>query len=163
MYYLLVTILFKEGYVRILTFERFCIINQYLFSFNLLPILPLDGGMLLNKILDLILPYKYSHIFSIIVSLIFLPIILMLFKNLVGIVLFVFILLKLIKEIKLHKLKFHKFLLERYLYNYDLKKGKLIFNINCIKRNKKCKIKKDNIIYEEREFLEKVIYNYNKI
>ena len=46
-------------------------INIFLISFNFLPIIPLDGGKLVNLLLDKILPYKYSDIFSIVISFVF--------------------------------------------------------------------------------------------
>ena len=56
-------------------------------------------------------------------------------------------------------IKYNKFLLERYLYDFELRKGKLINSIEKIKRGRKHKILCNGIIYSEKEYLDKY-YKY---
>lgn len=142
LFYLLIFNLYTEGYVGSLTYEKVAIINKILLSFNLLPILPLDGGKIINNILDLILPYKLSHKIAIIISIITLPVLLYKIKVL-NIMLFLILLIKIYNEISLNKYKLNKLLLERKLKNYKFKKTKKINNIKEVKRN-------ENFIYKEK-------------
>lgn len=134
LFFILIYFLHKEGYVNSLTYTKIKTINNLLISFNLLPILPLDGGKLLNNILDLIFPYKLSHLISIIISIIFLPTILLIDNKLLSILLITFLSFKLYIEISNHKYILNKLILERNLKNYHYKKTKTITNINKIKR-----------------------------
>ena len=72
LFLILISILYKYGFITEHVFTIFKKINILLISFNFLPILPLDGGKLLNIILDKIFPYKSSNIISIIISFLFL-------------------------------------------------------------------------------------------
>lgn len=134
LFFILIYFLYKEGYVNSLTYTKIKTINNLLISFNLLPILPLDGGKLLNNILDLIFPYKLSHLISIIISIIFLPTILLIDNKLLSILLITFLSFKLYIEISNHKYILNKLILERNLKKYHYKKTKTITNIKKIKR-----------------------------
>lgn len=158
LFYLLIFSIYKEGYINITTFDKFHMINKILLSINLLPIIPLDGGILLNRILDIFMPYKYSYIISIIISFICLPVIIINLQNLLGIILVIFLIFKLINEIKMLKYRFNKFLLERYTHTFNLRKGKIINNINLIRRTKESRIKKDSLIYDEKEYLRNFVF-----
>lgn len=125
----------KLGYVNVYTYQKFTKINYILFSFNLLPIIPLDGGKLLNNILDIFLPYQMSHLISIIISIIFLPSLLFIDNKLFMIILTLFLLFKIIDEIKIHKDRLNKLIIERNLKVYNFKKTRTIKNINKIRRN----------------------------
>ena len=75
LFWLLIFYLYRVNLVSSLTFNKICVINKVLLSFNLLPIIPLDGGKLLNNFLNLFLNYDISHKISIIISIISLPLI----------------------------------------------------------------------------------------
>ena len=137
MFLLLVYVLFKNGLVTNTVFIILRKVNIFLLTFNLLPILPLDGGKLLNNILDLILPFDASHKITLVVSFIFLPCI--------------FLLVKLIEEVKVHKYRLRKLLFEYKYKNYKFKKRILINKINEVKRNVGFYIYKDNIKLTERD------------
>ena len=117
-YYILIY-LFPYDYIR--TY------HLTILFFNLLPILNLDGGKLLNLILNKVFNYKTSFIISSIMS--FLTIIVLMiisFKYYYNLNLFlmnIFLFFKTLKLIKEYKFCYHKFLLERYLYNINYSKN----------------------------------------
>lgn len=136
--------------------------HQNILLFNLLPIYPLDGGKLLKIILDLFLPYKVSFKFSIFISYI-LEIVIFLFtpiKKINTFITFFFLLFLTYQESKKENIIYEKFLLERYLNEYNFSKSKFIKNSNYFYRNKKHLIKQNEKYYLEKEFLSK---KYHKI
>lgn len=139
--FILIYFLYNNGYVNTTTYEKVYIINKYLLTFNLLPILPLDGGKLLNNILDIILPYDLSHKITIIISIITLPIIFTFDNKLISILITLFLIIKIIEEIEYHKYRLNKLILERKLKNIKFKKTIEVTNIKKIKRNKNIIIK----------------------
>ena len=135
LFLLLISILYKHNFVTEHVYLIFKKINILLISFNFLPILPLDGGKLLNIILDKIFSYKLSNIISIVISFIILIIFILYNKTYLSIILTLFLIKCLIIEINNIKYKYIKFILERYLNNYNFKKIKIIKNINNLKRD----------------------------
>lgn len=152
LFFLLIYSLYKEGYVSELTYTKFYNINILLFSFNLLPILPLDGGKLINNLIDLILSYNISHKLTIIISLISTFLIFTFDNKLLIILLFIFLLIQNLEEIKIHKHKINKFILERKLKYHKYKKKHKIQNIKEIKRNKNFLIKVNGVFLEEKDY-----------
>lgn len=152
-FYFIILILYKKGFVNINVFNIFYNININLLFFNLLPILPLDGGKLMNLIFDIILPYKISHIISIIISIIILIIFITINFSIFYLLLAVILVKSIINEILNHKIKFDKFLIERYIYKLNLKEGNIINKISEVKRGIKHKIKVKEKIYNEKEYL----------
>lgn len=144
LFVLLIKLLYTIGYVNALTFDKIIIINKFLLTFNLLPILPLDGGKLVNNILDYFIPYKLSHKITIIISLLFIPFIFIINNKLLGIVLIIFLLYKIYLEINNNKHKLNKLLLERKLKLYKFKKLKRINTFEEVKRNENFYIIKNN-------------------
>lgn len=132
---LFIKYLYTLGYVNVLTYEKIIIINKFLLTFNLLPILPLDGGKLVNNILDYFLPYKLSHKISIIISIVFIPFIIIINNKLLGIVLTLFLIYKLYIEISNNKHRLNKLLLERKLKVYKFNKVLKIKSLEEVKRN----------------------------
>ena len=136
LFVIIVFYLNKQGLVTNITYSKLLRINTLLLKINLLPIIPLDGGRLINNILDLILPYKKSNIISIIISFISLPMIFILTNKLISLYLLIFIIIKLIDEIKNVDNKLNKLIIERKINNYNFKKTIKINRIEEIKRNK---------------------------
>ncbi len=133
--------------------------SMAILSFNLLPIIPLDGSKLLNIILNKFLSFKKSHLITIYIS--FLTIFFILIKsqfNLVFILIISLILVKIFDECMNHNLIFKKFLLERYIYDFKFKKSKIIKSLNLKQMKKDYK----HIFYDgkryitEREVLKKM-------
>ena len=126
-YYFIVYILYLNHIIREITFITFCNYHYSILFFNLLPIYPLDGSKILNLSINKILPFKLSHILSIIISIIiFILLLVFNYNNLNYIFISLLLLEKIIKEIKDHKYIFNKFLLERYINNFKFKKIKFI-------------------------------------
>jgi len=129
--------------------------NLILF-FNLLPIYPLDGSKLLNIILNKITNFKKSHLLTIYISLLTTFFLFIKVKiNLIFILIIIFIIGKVIEELKNHRNLFNLFLLERNMYNFNFKKRKTINNINQMKRDYKHIIYSEGKYETEREILKK--------
>ena len=134
--------------------------NLILLLFNLLPIYPLDGYKLLNIILNIFFSFKLSHLISIIISLIInilLVIYIVLNFNLILFFASINLLIRNIKELRNHNILFNKFLLERLLYNINLKKTKIIKsnNLKKMKREYKHIFLSNNKYKTEKEVLSK--------
>lgn len=131
-------------------------INNALLFFNLLPIFPLDGSKLLNIIMNKITSFKKSYLFTMYLS--FLFIIFVIIKtnfNLVLIIALLFTLFKIIEELKQKHEIFNRFLLERYMKNYNFKKEIIIKDIADMKRDYRHIFKDGNIYVTEKEKLKK--------
>ena len=146
-------IIFYSIYIKIFGFNE--ILRNYHYSlliFNMLPIFPLDGFKLLNIVINKFFSFKKSHLIAIITSIITLIIfiyILIFYKF--GFIMFlatIFLLYKNIEEFLNHDFIFNKFLLERYIYNINLKKVKII------KSNKLEKMKREykHIFYYNKKY-----------
>lgn len=135
LFMLLCTILYKNGFIIQRVYNIILKINKLLISFNFMPILPLDGGKLLNIILDKIFNYKLANIISIIISVLFMLLFILKNKTYFGIILLLFLIKSIILEINSINIKYYKFLLERYQKNYNFKKIRIINNINNFKRD----------------------------
>ena len=135
LFFLLCYILYKNYYITNHVYLIIKRINYLLISFNFMPILPLDGGRLLNLILDKFFNYKLSIYLSIIISLLFLIIFSIYNKTVYSIILSIFLFKSIYIEYLNIKYKFNRFILERYLNNYDFNKIKIINNINKMYRD----------------------------
>ena len=91
LFLLIIFVLHRNGLVSSIVFNKVYKINIILLKINLLPIAPLDGGRLINNILDIIFPYKTSFYITIIISLITSPLLFIIVNKLVALVLFIFI------------------------------------------------------------------------
>lgn len=146
--------------------ERILKYNMILLLFNLLPIFPLDGSKLLKIFLYNYLPFKLVEKINIYISFI----VLVLFnisipKNLLIILVSTIFLFKIFKEKNNLDYIFNKFLFERYLYNINYKKIKII---NQLKLEEMYKyyyhhFLSKNKIEEEHDFLLKMFDNKGKI
>lgn len=135
LFYFLVAIIHNNNLMTHNVFNIIKRINIILISFNFLPILPLDGGRLLNILLDKIFPYKLSNKLTLIVSILFLALFIMYKRTILSILLFIFLLKEIILEINNIDNKYMTFLFERYKNNYSFKKIKRINNLNKFKRD----------------------------
>ena len=131
--------------------------NQYnltILLFNLLPIYPLDGSKIINILFSEFISFKRSHILTIITSFITLLVVILSVKyNLLLYLILLFIVLEIIKEINKHNYYFNRFLLERYLYNNEYSKNKIIDNIKKMKKQTKHIFKINNKYFTEREII----------
>lgn len=133
--------------------------------FNLLPIYPLDGGKLINLFFSNIIPYKASYKITIIISYLITIIILFINKQITINMIFtyIFLLYLIRKEESKTNYIYNKFLLERYLYNYNFSKDKIISHEKNFYRTKNNIIKIRNKYYNEHSYLkEKYQKKYKK-
>ncbi len=131
--YFILSIFFKYDYLK----------NYHLtiLIFNLLPILSLDGGRLLNLILSYFFNYLTSYyitlFISIITTLILFLICLFNYHNLNLFLMTIFLTLKIIESLKNIKFYYQKFLVERYLYDFPFKKRKISKDIKSFYKDSK--------------------------
>ncbi len=134
-FYLLCLILYNKLFITRHVFDIIKRINIILVSYNFMPILPLDGGRLLNIMLDKLFSYKLSNKITIIISISFIFVFLFCNTSLFAFLLSLFLIKCIVIEIKNINYKYHIFLFERYEKNYKFNKIKYIKNINLFKRD----------------------------
>jgi len=112
--------------------------NLAILFFNLLPIYPLDGNKVLGSLMECLVSYKLSLKILNIVS--FINVFFLLYINylldLDNFAIVIFLMFKVIFNIKNQKYIFNKFLIERILYKYKQKRIKNVSTINKIYKNK---------------------------
>ncbi len=143
------------GYLILKNYYDIKIYHYTLLIFNLLPIYPLDGGKILNIMLGYTYNYLKSFYITYVISIIFLIILFIYNINHFNLNLLLMIILmfkKLIDTYKKRFLYYHKFLLERYLYNYNYHKIKLIDNKNNFYRDRYHYIN----YQKEKDYLKKI-------
>ncbi len=138
--------------------------NIYLYHytllfFNLLPIYPLDGGKILNILCGYVFNYLKSFYITYIISLIFIIIVIVYniyYYNLNLIIMIIIMFIKLLNIYKKRYYYYNRFLLERYLYNYNFNKIVIIKNGKCFYRDRKHIIN----FQKEKEYLKKLFKRY---
>ena len=115
--------LLSSNYINSYTYYLFMKLNLSILLFNLLPIIPLDGYLILSSILNIWIPYLKSNILSIMISLGSLIIFIIVSFNLKINSIFVisFLVYKIYIYLKDYKYYKNKFILERIIYDvpYD--------------------------------------------
>ena len=147
--------LYKNNIIVKSTYEMFNTYNKSIIWFNLIPIIPLDGSKLVLAILSKYISYNKSYILMIIVSMI--SLICFITYNFIlklnDIVIYIFLLIKLIEVIKDYKYVRNRFYLERILYDnyYDgiINDG----DINKMMINKYYFFKKNGAYVNEKKYL----------
>ena len=151
--YLILINIFKYDYI----------INYHLsiLIFNMLPILSLDGGKLLNLLLNKIFNYLTSFYISVVIS--FITILFLIYfciiyyYNFNLFLMSVFLIFKVIKSIKDIKYCYHKFILERYLYKIKYKKYNISKDIYSFYKERNHYIN----FKEEQDYLDKYFQDSN--
>ena len=133
--------------------SKFTYYNKLLLIFNLIPIIPLDGSKLLNIFLNKIFSFYKSNILSIIISILLLIILFSLNNNLIGLLCIIFLSIKILDNIKNNNYIFNKFLFERYIYNFNFKKVKIVNNLKEMQKEKKHIFRLKNKYITEKEKL----------
>ena len=131
-------------------------ISKTLLIFNLLPIVPLDGGRIFNISLSLIKPYKKSMIYTIKISYIvylFLFVISINFNSYFFVLIIFLLVFKINDERKSINYLFNRFIIERYLESNKYKRSIIINKLKDIYKYKNNIIKKDNRLYQEKEYI----------
>lgn len=109
--------------INVITKELLYKYNMSILLFNMLPIIPLDGSIIINSLLNKIFSYKVSYYLYIIISIIF-SIFYLLFNYWYSLNNYLIVSLFIIKTyyaIKNYKYLKTRFLLERYLNKYEYK------------------------------------------
>lgn len=140
------------SYRNINIFEKY---HYTLLIFNLLPIYPLDGGRILNLILNYLFPYKKSNIFVIIISVLIILIIIFLYKNLNFTLMGILLLTELFIYLKNQNYLYNRMLLERYMEPKKYKKLKVINNKDSMYKDKRHIIKYQDKYITEKDYLNK--------
>lgn len=162
-YMLIIIILYKYGFIREYIYNLYTRYNNSILFFNLLPIVSLDGFKIFNLILSKIFPFDISNKLSLGISFITLIIILAVnyytFNYTLLLVLSVLI-INIVNYYKDLNYIFNKFLVERYLYNINYSKEKIINNKKEMYKDYRHIFKNGNKYLTEKKYL----YNkYNKL
>ena len=122
--YILFFYLYKYNLINTYTYNLFLSINTSLILFNIIPIYPLDGYIILNSIFNIYIPYLKSNVLSLIISIITLIIFILYSYNykINSIFVISFLLYKLYNYLKDYKYIHNKFILERSMYNIPYNK-----------------------------------------
>ena len=155
-YYLIIIILYKHNLIREYIYLEFKAYHYSILFFNILPIYPLDGGIIINLLLSKIVPYKTSIKLTVILSIIFSLIILTTNYysfNYTTILIVAVIFTNIVKYFKNINYLFNRFLLERYLYKKSFNKIRNIKNINHMYKEKYHIIKENNSYLTEKQYL----------
>ena len=122
--YLVFGIFYKLWFINTYTYKMFYNVNTTLIIFNLIPMIPLDGGIIFHTLLNKFMGYVYSNGVYILVSIIsFILFLVVNIKGKINILLIIsFLGYKLIYFVKKRKYLENKFFLERYLYDLDYDK-----------------------------------------
>ena len=136
--YIIIFILHKYGFIRIHLYFLIIKYNSSIMLFNLIPIIPLDGYLILNYLFNKFYSFKKSYFLSYILSmiLIILFIIINVYYKLNNYLIIILFLYEMIIYYTNYNIIFEKFILERYLYHFKFKKYKLINNIDLSKMHK---------------------------
>jgi len=149
-------IIFVNLYLNFNYSENVYLLNNALLFFNLIPIYPLDGSKFLNIILNKITSFKKSHILTIYFSFIFMFLLIIKMNfNLIIIITILFTLIKVLEEFFKRNEIFNRFLLERYMKNYNFKKEIMVNDIKNMKRDYRHIFKEGNTYITEKQKLKK--------
>lgn len=158
-YFIIIYLLYINNLIREQVYNLFEIYHKSMLLFNLLPIVPLDGSKIVNLILSKYFSYNMANRITVLISLFTIMISLKLevFERNYSTILIIFILMKNIysfyNEIDYI---YNRFLLERYLYNFNYKKVKVIDSKNKMYKNKKHFFINNNKIVPEKTYLKEI-------
>ncbi len=116
-----------------MTYRNFLLFEGYHYSllfFNLLPIYPLDGGRIINILMNYLLPFKKGNKLVIYISFFVILIALYFYKSLNFMMMGLFIIFELLLYLKKQDFLYNRMLLERYFNSFSFKRLKKIHNKN---------------------------------
>jgi len=124
--FFLFSFLYKYNFINTYSFSIFKTYNISIFLFNILPIYPLDGYIILSSIFNIFIPFIVTHNLSFRISIVFMIIFITYSFNMKinSIIVITFLIYKLFTFIKEKKYIDNKFLLERVLYSLPYRKIK---------------------------------------
>ena len=137
-------------------FNIFYNYNITILIFNLLPILPLDGSKIINIFLNKIFNFRLSYNINLYISILFLFIFVLIFKNDTSYyIIVIFLIYQIINYIKNKYFIFNRFILEKKLRKSNYIKYKKIDNYKKMYRNKRNLIKDNNSYITEYKYINK--------
>ena len=155
---LIITYIFKNN-INTLTYNLIVYYNLIIIVFNMLPIIPLDGNKIIHYLLDYFFPFQLSYILNYMISIIFLIIFIIIniiFKT-DNYFILLFLICKLVLDIKNYKYIKYRFIIERYTNEINFKKiDNHTKNIKELRREVYHYFKKNNKYINEKE----IIKNY---
>ena len=140
----------------LMTFRNFTIFKTYhytLLIFNLLPIYPLDGGRILNIVINYIMPYKKGNKLVVIVSFLIIVIMMFFYRNLNFTLMGILLTSELFLYFKRQDYLYNRMLLERYMDRFCFKRLKTINNKDSMYKERRHIILFNNKYITEREYL----------
>lgn len=153
--FLIIIVLSKYG---ILTYRNYLLFKNYhytLLFFNLLPIYPLDGGRIMNIIMNYFLPFKKGNKIVILISIVFIISIMFLYRNLNFTLMGVLLLSEIILYFKRQNFLYNRLLLERYMYSIKFNRVKVINNKDSMYKDRKHVILYKGKYITEKDYLSK--------
>lgn len=160
-------ILWKQDYIRENTYILFQNYNKIILIFNLLPIIPLDGSIIIHSILEYF--FSYQKAYSIYLGISILTLIGFItfhtLNSLNNYMILTFLIYKLYEEYKERKLIQNKFYLERYLYElpYTKIESHAFPDISRLKKDTLHFFWKQDRYLHEKEFLKYYYFKNNFI
>lgn len=151
----------KIGIIRDYTINLYTLYNSQMIFFNLMPIYPLDGGKIINLILSKYFCYDTANKLTVFISGISIIIVIVFciykcsYANIMTMGLIVNYLYKFWKN---RKYLYKRFLLERYLYDIEYPKIKVINNYKKMYKNNSHLINVDNRYIKEKLVLS-ILFN----
>lgn len=137
--------------------------NLFILFFNLIPIIPLDGYLILNNIFNILFSYLTSLWISLFLSIISLCLFVYYYRS--NQIIIIFLIFNIINYLKNIDVLYNRFILERYLYKLPFYKIKYYqdSNLKKIKRETLCYFKIENTYQSEKELLNKKFDNNKRI
>lgn len=155
-YYIIITILYTNGYIREYIYNSFTLYHNSIIFFNILPIIPLDGSKIINLILSKYIHYKLANKLTIAISLITIIILLVsrVFEYNYSFIIILGLLMKNIyTSYQNIEYTYNKFILERYLYNIEYKKKKIVKDKDHMYKNKTHYFNINQKLIKEKDYL----------
>jgi len=155
-YFIIIFYLYKNGIIREYIYNLFFLYHKSIVFFNILPILPLDGSKIVNLILSKYFNFNLSNKITVYISL-FTMIFLLYSEYYVGnysLLLSIGIIMQNIYRFyKQINYIYNRFLLERYLYDFNYKEKTIIYDKNKMFKNKSHFFCRKGRIFSEKVFL----------
>lgn len=139
---------------------KFRVYHLNLLLLNLVPIFPLDGFKLLSIVIAIFFPYWKSSIIGYFLSFIFIFLLMVYVRNNVLLLFYIInLFIKLLKNYKMNKFYFYKFLLDRIIYGNKFRKIKFVKNKGIYGMYRNCNhyFLENNSYYNELNYLKKFL------
>lgn len=156
---LIIFVIHNFNLISINTYNLFCSYNKTILLFNMIPIIPLDGYIIVRSLLEVVMPFKKSFYISFIISIVFMAGFVTINEKLSlnNYLIISFLIYKMINQVKDFKLEFLKFQLERHLFKikYQKIKNEPKIDLNLLKKDTYHFFKANNTYVGEQKILEK--------